>query len=121
MKSQATTVDVYFSEVSDNLLKVLTQWLELFKKHLPNHIEAMTYNMPFYSANNQVEVAFASQKQHICVYFLIHSFMLNNRDRLEGIHHGKRSLRFGNPSKIDFSLIADLLDETRDTEEKICL
>lgn len=69
MKSQANTVDVYFSEVPEKRYAALTQLRKLCKKHLPKHREDMTNNMPSYSANNQVEVAFASQNQHVCVYF----------------------------------------------------
>lgn len=120
MKSQATIVDAYFSEVPEKRLPALTRLRELCHAHLPDHVEDMTYNMPSYSANGQVEVAFASQKQHICVYFLIHSVMLDHADRLQGINHGKGCLRFANPNKIDFILIADLLDATRKAEERIC-
>ncbi len=120
MKSQATTVEAYFSEVPEKRLAALTHLRELCQKHLPDHVEDMTYNMPSYSANGQVEVAYACQKQHISVYFLVHSVMLDHADRLEGINHGKGCLRFGNPNKIDFTLIANLLDATRDAEEQIC-
>ena len=92
----------------------------LCKKYLPDHEENMTYNMPSYVRNNQVEVAFASQKQHICVYFLIHEVMLNNADRLKGLHHGKGVLRFSQVTKIDYELVVHLLQETSASDQTIC-
>jgi len=80
----------------------------------------MVYNMPSYSRNNQVEVAFASQKQHICVYVLIHEVMLSNKDRLAGLNHGKGCIRFSNPEKIDYELISELLKQTAASDASIC-
>ena len=82
--------------------------------------ESMIYKMPSYKRNEQVEVAFASQKQHITVYFLIHEVMLKNTKRLEGYNHGKGCIRFSNPEKIDFHLIVHLLKETVDSNTTAC-
>jgi len=120
MKSSATTVDNYLKEVPENRLEALTILRDLCQKHLPDYEENMAYSMPSYKSTGDVEVAFASQKQHICVYFLIHEVMLNNKEKLQGFNHGKGCIRFGNPKKIDFSLIEHLLKETYSSNTEPC-
>jgi uncharacterized protein YdhG (YjbR/CyaY superfamily) len=120
MKSDAKTVEEYLAQVPEKRVPALNKLRQLFLEHLPDHEENMSYNMPSYIRNNQVDVAFASQKQHICVYFLIHEVMLNNKEKLKGQNHGKGCIRFSNPDKIDFDLISDLLKQTVKSDAKIC-
>ena len=70
--------------------------------------------------NGQVEVAFASQKQHISIYFLIHEVMVNNKEQLKGLNHGKGCIRFSNPDKIDYQLLTELLKQTVESDSAIC-
>jgi len=65
-------------------------------------------------------VAFASQKQHICIYILKHEVMLKNEALLKGINHGKGCIRFANPAKIDYPLLTKLLKETDASDAPIC-
>jgi len=120
MKSEKTTVEEYMAEVPEKRVPALEKIRQLCLTTLPDHEESMDYKMPSYVRNNQVEVAFASRKQHICIYILIHEVMLNNNDRLEGLNHGKGCIRFSNPDKIDFALIEDLLKETVKSDSRIC-
>jgi uncharacterized protein YdhG (YjbR/CyaY superfamily) len=120
MTSDAKSVDEYLDQVPEQRLEALKELRALCLQYLPDHVESMAYKMPSYKRNDQVEVAFASQKQHICVYFLIHQVMLDNEARLEGINHGKGCLRFANPKKIDFAVIEDLLKATEVSEDRIC-
>jgi len=120
MKSNESTVDNYLKEVPEKRIQTLIKLRQLCISHLPDHEENMSYRMPSYVRNGQVEVAFASQKQHICVYFLIHEVMLNNHERLIGLNHGKGAIRYSNPDKIDFDLITFLLGETHKSEARIC-
>lgn len=120
MKSDEITVDNYFMEVPEKRILALTKLRQLCLSHLPDHEESMSYKMPSYVRNGQVEVAFASQKQHVCVYFLIHEVMLNNKERLKGLNHGKGVIRYSNPYKIDFELITYLLEQTKKSEARIC-
>jgi uncharacterized protein YdhG (YjbR/CyaY superfamily) len=121
MKSTAKSVDDYFQEVPEARLDVMKKLRELAKKYLPNHEENMKYNMPSYVRNNQVEVAFASQKQHLTVYFLIHHVMLDNKDKLKGLNTGKGCIRYSNPKAIDFDLMIHLLKETDQSNDRICI
>ena len=120
MQSDTTTVDTYLKEVPEKRIIALQKIRKLCLENLPDHIESMVYKMPSYKRNEQVEVALASQKQHICIYFLIHQVMLENRSKLEGFNHGKGCIRFSNPDKIDFDLLTHLLKETNKTDDKIC-
>lgn len=120
MKSEAKNVADYLKEVPVERISALNKIRDLCLTHLTNHEESMIYNMPSYKRNSEVEVAFASQKQHICVYFLIHEVMLNNKEYLQGLNHGKGCIRFSNPSKIDYELIASLLDQTNESSAPIC-
>ena len=120
MKSNAKTVEEYLTQVPEKRIEALKKLRQLCLENLPDHEESMAYKMPSYKRNNQVEMAFASQKQHICVYFLIHEVMLNNKEKLKGLNHGKGCIRYSNPSKIDFSLLASLLEQTNESEDRIC-
>lgn len=120
MKSTALTVDDYIAEVPGKRIVAIGKLRSLFKEVLTDHSETMTYSMPSYELNGQVEAAFASQKQHICIYFLKHEVMLQNSNKLEGLNHGKGCIRYPNPEKIDYDLIAELLLHTRKSDAKIC-
>lgn len=120
MISEATTIDQYISETPAKRIEALQKIRELCLKHLPKHKESMSYKMPSYKLTDKVQVAFASQKQHICVYFLIHSVMLNKPERLQGFNHGKGCLRFSNPAKIDYNLLTTLLKETASSKDTAC-
>ena len=120
MKSEAKTVDAYLLEVPEKRIQALNKLRQLCLKYLSEYEEGMVYKMPSYKRNGQVEVAFASQKQHISVYILKHEVMLNNKERLKGLNHGKGCIRFSNPDKIDYQLIIDLLKETIKSDSQIC-
>jgi uncharacterized protein YdhG (YjbR/CyaY superfamily) len=120
MKSEAKTVDEYLTQVPEKRVAAIKKLRQLCLENLPEHEESMVYKMPSYKRNDQVEVAFASQKQHISVYILIHDVMLNNQDRLKGLNHGKGCIRYSNPDKIDYQLITDLLKQTLESDSSIC-
>ncbi len=120
MKSEAKTVGEYLLEIPEKRIQALNKLRELCLKHLPDYEESMVYKMPSYKRDGQVEVAFASQKQHISIYFLKHEVMLNNKEQLKGLNHGKACIRFSNPDKIDFQLLTELLKQTTESDSPIC-
>ena len=121
MKSQAANVDEYMMGVPEKRVDALNKIRKLCREILTSHEEGMNYKMPSYIRNGQVEVAFASQSQSINVYFLIHEVMINNKDRLKGLNHGKGCIRYSNPDKINFDLIRHLLNETLNSNDRICI
>ncbi|MDH3650222.1 MAG: DUF1801 domain-containing protein [Saprospiraceae bacterium] len=92
----------------------------LCQDRLPQHEESIVYNMPSYTKNGQVQVAFASQKQHLTLYFLIHEVMLRNKNLLEGMNVGKGCIRYSDGASINYDLITKLLDETAASTDTIC-
>ncbi len=120
MKSEAKSVDEYFTQIPEKRVNALKQLRTLCKEVLVGYEESMAYKMPSYKKNNVVEVAFASQKQHICLYILKHDVMLANQELLQELNHGKGCIRYSNPNKINFDLIAKLLRDTVASTNKIC-
>ncbi len=120
MTSDAKTVTDYLTEIPEKRVSALTNLRKLCLEHLTGYEESMDYKMPSYKRNGQVEVAFASQKQHICVYFLIHEVILNNKERLKGLNHGKGCIRYSNPDKINFQFITELLKQTVISDAASC-
>lgn len=112
MISEAKNVDQYISEVPEKRKEALSKLKNLCREHLQGFKESMAYKMPSYKRNDRVEVAFASQKNHICFYILVHEVMLANNDLLRGLNHGKGCIRFSNPAKIDYETIRKLLKDT---------
>lgn len=51
----------------------------------------MAYRGPTYKKDNGIEVGFASQKNHICFYCLVHQLMLDHKELLKGLNDGKGS------------------------------
>ena len=120
MISEANNVTAYLAEVPEKRIEALQQLRQLCVDTLTGYEESMSYKMPSYKKNGVVEVAFASQKQHICVYILKHEVMLANKELLKGLNHGKGCIRYGNPNKIDFDFIKKLLVETVESDSGIC-
>ena len=120
MKSDAKTVGDYLLDIPENRKPALNKLRELCLEHLPEYEEGMEYNMPSYKRDGQVEIAFASQKQHISVYIMKHDVMLHNKEQLKGMNHGKGCIRFSKPDKIDYDLLADLLKQTVKSDSRIC-
>ena len=120
MISEAKNVTAYLKEVPEKRLEALQKIRQLCVETLTGYKESMRYKNPSYSKNGIVEVAFASQKQHICVYILKHEVMLANQEQLKGLNHGKGCIRYGNPNKIDFDFIKKMLVETVQSDGEVC-
>jgi uncharacterized protein YdhG (YjbR/CyaY superfamily) len=120
MVSEAKNVTEYLKEVPEKRKKALQQIRKLCKEILIGYEEAMAYKLPSYKRNGLPEVGFASQKNHICVYFTVHDVMLSNKELLKGLNHGKGCIRYSNPDKIDFEIIKKLLMATFESTGKPC-
>jgi len=120
MVSEAKNVTEYLKEVPEKRKKALKQIRKLFKEILIGYEENMSYKLPSYKRNGSPEAGFASQKNHICIYFAIHDVMLSNKELLKGLNHGKSCIRYSNPDKIDFEIIKKLLVATVESESKPC-
>lgn len=120
MLSTAPTVAAYLEEVPNNRHSALTQLRALCLQHLTEFEESMTYQMPCYSRNGVVEVAFASQKNNIALYILPKDVLDAHRASFAKSSIGKGCIKYGNPTKIDFDIVKRLLVETYASQGQIC-
>src|ERR1041385_4897431 len=112
MISKAKTVTGYLKEVPGDRREALTKLRKLCKSILAGYEESMEYGCPGYSRGNGIEISFASQKNQVCFYCLVHEVMLNNKALLKGLNHGKGVIRFSSPGKVNFEMIEKILRAT---------
>ena len=67
-----------------------------------------------------VEVAFASQKNHISLYILKTDVMAANADLLSPLKAGKSCIRFASPKRVDLVTVRKLLADTHASTEPVC-
>lgn len=112
MQSSANDVTTYLAEVPPERRAVLTRLRELCIAVLEGYEESMQYGMPSYRKDGVVEVAFASQKNYISLY-IAQTVVEANRDALAGVKVGKGCINYTKPGKINLTVVAKLLEETR--------
>ena len=120
MQSAATDVPTYLRQVPDTRRPALTKLRNLCVQILVGYEEGMDYGMPSYKKNGTVEVSFASQKNHISLYFLKKAVVDAHRAELVTASIGKGCIRYSRPEKLDFEVIEKLLVATRESEEIAC-
>lgn len=118
MQSQAQTVDDYLETVPAARRAALEKLRTLCRSSLTGYHESMSYKMPSYAHNGEVEVAFASQKNYIALYVLNKDVVDKYRAELPDV--GKGCIRYRTPEKLDFSVVEKLLKDTVATLEKPC-
>jgi uncharacterized protein YdhG (YjbR/CyaY superfamily) len=69
----------------------------------------MRYGMIAYEREGVSEVAVASQKQYVAVYFTGGDVFACAGERMAGHDFGKGCLRFRKPDAIDYALLSDLI------------
>jgi uncharacterized protein YdhG (YjbR/CyaY superfamily) len=122
MQSTAKNVTAYLEEVPAERKPALAELRNLCRATLTDFEESMTYGMPSYSRNGQVEVGFASQKNYIALYILKNDVMDAHRDLLKGkgISLGKGCIRYSRPERIDFQVVGRILKATQESTGIIC-
>ena len=121
MQSKAKNVDEYLDEIPEERREALQRLRELCLETLVGYEESMEYGMPSYKPESgEVEVAFASQKNYISLYILKKDVLDKHRDSLAGLNIGKGCVRYTKPQKIDFSVVEQLLTDSRLSEGDIC-
>ena len=119
VQSKARTVDDYIAEASPERRPHLQKIAELCRRTLSDHAEGMAYGMPAYQRDGHGGFAFANQKQYVALYVAT-DVAARNAEALEGLDMGKCCLRYRNPAKIDYALLARLLADTRDSRAGSC-
>ena len=120
MISEAKNVTDYIKGTPEKRKAALTKLRKLCKEVLKGYEESIAYGGPTYKKDKGIEIGFASQKNHICFYCLVHQVMLDNKELLKGLNHGKGVIRYSNSDKIDFELIRKLLTNTVNSDKKPC-
>ena len=109
VQSKAPTVDGYLSEQPDDRREALERIRALARERLPDHAESMRYGMITYERAGEGEVAVASQKQHLAVYFMGGDVFARAGERMAGHDFGKGCLRFRKADRIDYALLGELM------------
>jgi uncharacterized protein YdhG (YjbR/CyaY superfamily) len=110
MRIEASSVAEYLDQVPDDRKERLTALHALIREKLPDSRETIAHGMPTYMRGGDVAVAFASQKQHISVYFP--GYLFDRYPELAaGQDCGKGCLRFRKAATMDFAVIGALLDK----------
>lgn len=122
MQSKAKTVDIYLEEVPTERQEALAKLRDLCRSALKGFDESMAYGMPSYSRDDEVEVAFASQKNYISLYILKQEVMETYKDKVagKGISFGKGCIRYSKSEKIDFEIVEKMLVATEKSDAPIC-
>lgn len=121
MQSDAKTVNQYMEEIPEARQEALTQLRQKCLEILIGYEENMEYGMPGYKREGEeIEVAFASQKQYISFYILKKEVLDKQRDALAGLNLGKGCIRYRKPEQIDFGIVEKLLQDSRDSAAEIC-
>lgn len=122
VQSKAKTVDDYLQEVPEERKAALVRLREFCRKKLAGFDETMDYGMPSYGRSGEVEVAFASQKNHISLYILKQEVMDAYKDQIagKGISFGKGCIRYSNAEKIDFEIVGRVLQAAEKSDAPIC-
>lgn len=113
-------VDDYLAATPSARHQALKEVREACLELLPGFSETMHYGMPSYERDNEVEVAFASQKQYISFYVLRTDVLEVHRPRLEGLDVGKGCIRYRNPEQIDLAVVQSILKMNALTTGEIC-
>ena len=124
MQSKSKTVNAYLEEVPAERKAGITQLRNLCLVALTSFTESMEYGMPSYKREgvDEVEVAFASQKNYISLYILKQDVMNAYKEKLArtGVSFGKGCIRFTKAERIDFEIVEEMLNAAAESDGEIC-
>ncbi|MFG1942212.1 iron chaperone [Nonomuraea sp. NPDC048826] len=120
VQSAAANVDAYLEEVPEARREALTRLRDLCRAELAGFTEVMAHGMPGYRREEGIEVAFASQRNHISIYITRTDVRDAHAAELAGHDMGKGCLRFRKPEQVDFELVRSLLRTTAAAPGPVC-
>lgn len=112
VQSKATTVDDFMEEVAPERRPALDRLRAMCIERFGADIERMAFGMPAYGDPKTPFFAFNSQKQYIALY-AGKAVLDAVQERMAGVDRGGGCARWRKPEKMDFELIADILDHIR--------
>jgi len=120
MQSKAPNVEGYMRELPSERKVPLERLRRLCLEALDGYQECMEYGMPAYRRDGNIEVAFASQKQHISLYVLKQDVVDRHRQALGECSIGKGCIRFRKAGCIDFEAVRCLLQDVARSKSEPC-
>ncbi len=120
MRSEAPDVDRYLLEVPEQRREVLTAIRQACTELLAGFDETMSYGMPSYLRDGEVEVAWASQRQYISLYVLRTDVMAEHRGQLADLDVGKGCIRYRRPEQVDLDVVRSMLAATAARRGAVC-
>jgi uncharacterized protein YdhG (YjbR/CyaY superfamily) len=118
MKIIAADVTGYLEQVPAERREALTRLRQMCLDMLEGYEECIEYNMPSYKKDGG-GVAFANQKHYISLYIVNEPVLDAHRHLLKGLSVGKCCIRYPKPEKIDFAVVQQLLDATRESDSEV--
>ena len=97
MKSEATTVDEYLTEVPEDRRPALEGLRAMILETAPLATENMAYGMPTYLLGEEMLCALASQKANLAFYLCDHAIVERHKAELQGANCGKSCIRIKKP------------------------
>lgn len=113
-------VDHYLASAPRGCQPALEALREACLQFLPGFHEIYRYGMPSYERDNEVEIAFACQQQHISFYVLRTDVLNAHRSRLEERSLGKGCIRYRSPAQIEMDVVHSILKMNALTSGEIC-
>jgi uncharacterized protein YdhG (YjbR/CyaY superfamily) len=110
----------YIEDAPEERRPVLNELRAACLAELPGFEESIVYGMPSYSRAGEVEVAFASQRQHISLYVLRTDVMAAHRARLDHLSIGKGAIRYRKPEQVDLAVVRSMLSQTAGSAGPVC-
>jgi uncharacterized protein YdhG (YjbR/CyaY superfamily) len=112
-------VDAYIETAPPERQETLTRLRDECRARLEGYEEGMEFRMPSYRRDGVVEISFANQSRYISFYVMKQGVLDAHSDRLAGLSVGKSCVRFGAADDVDWDLVGDLLDATRESDEPV--
>lgn len=110
MKSEATTVEEYLSELPEERREALEVLRGLVREVVPEAREEMKYGMAHYDLDGHL-AALASQKQYMALYFCYTDLVEAARPRLGELDIGKSCIRFRHLDQLPLDVVRELLEQ----------
>lgn len=113
-------VDDYLASAPQDNHPAITELREACLQFLPGFREIFRYDIPAYERNDEVEIAWASHKDHLSFYVLRTDVLNAHVPRLEGLSIDEGCIRYQHPDQIDMDVVRSILQMNALTSGEIC-
>jgi uncharacterized protein YdhG (YjbR/CyaY superfamily) len=120
MRSDETNVAGYIGDQPAEWQPTLKKLRAVCRRELRGYTESMTYGMPAYGREGQIEVGFAQQAKYLSLYILKQPVFEAHRAQLVGLNLGKGVIRYRRPEQIDWAIVSSLLADTCASADSVC-